>query len=362
MHVLVVTTVHTPDDARILHRQARALMDDGHKVTLAAPWQARGVQPVDGLEMIDLPRAAGRRRTRAFAAALRLLQQPPKSVNLVLVHDPELLFAVAVARPEIPVVWDVHEDLAASLTDKTWLPTRARAPFRQLVRTLERKSESRVHLILAEEAYASRFVHPHPVVLNLPWLRSLNDLAVEPRVVYVGRVSAARGAHDLIRLSELLACRGITVDVVGPADAGVRAKLTLAAHGGVLKWHGALPNPEALALLDGALAGLSLLHDQPNYRHSMPTKVLEYMERGLPVITTPLPLARAVVETHGCGIVVPFEDPAAVATAVLSLRSDQRLRDEMSRQGRQAVCSFYNWNDASARFVSQLEEWAVQTR
>ena len=68
-------------------------------------------------------------------------------------------------------------------------------------------------------------------------------------------------------------------------------------------------------MLDGALAGLSLLEDRPNYRHSMPTKVIEYMAHGLPVITTPLPLAADLVERSGCGIVVPFDDAEATAAA-----------------------------------------------
>ncbi|MFD0395345.1 glycosyltransferase [Streptomyces nogalater] len=76
-----------------------------------------------------------------------------------------------------------------------------------------------------------------------------------------------------------------------------------------MRWYGFLPNDRALARLSGALAGLSLLHDQPNYRHSRPTKVVEYMAHGVPVVTTPTPLAAELVERHGCGLVVPYRDP-----------------------------------------------------
>ena len=53
-----------------------------------------------------------------------------------------------------------------------------------------------------------------------------------------------------------------------------------------------------MATIDGALAGLSLLRDLPNYRGSMPTKVVEYLAHGVPAITTPLPLAREIVQLH----------------------------------------------------------------
>ena len=45
MHVLVMTVVHNPEDARILHRQIRALVDAGHEVTYAASYTAHGVVP-----------------------------------------------------------------------------------------------------------------------------------------------------------------------------------------------------------------------------------------------------------------------------------------------------------------------------
>ena len=49
VHVLVMTVVHHPEDARILHRQIRALVDAGHEVTYAAPvHRARASCPILG--------------------------------------------------------------------------------------------------------------------------------------------------------------------------------------------------------------------------------------------------------------------------------------------------------------------------
>lgn len=362
MHVLVVTTVHVPTDARILHRQVRALTAAGHRVTLAGPWSATGSTPPPGVGTLDLPRAAGRRRLAALGAAVRLLRRPPADADLVLLHDPELLAAVALARPSLPVVWDVHEDLGASLGDKRWLPPAARRATWLAVRAAERWAERRVHLLLAEDAYAARFRDPHPVVHNLPWERPFTERDPEPRVVYVGRVSAARGAHELVELGRLLRDDGVQVAVVGAADADVRPSLEQAHRDGLVRWHGYLANPDALQVVEGALAGLSLLHDAPNYRHSMPTKVLEYLERGLPVVTTALPLARAVVEEHGCGTVVPFGDAQAAARAVRELLADPPLRRAQAERARAAAVARYSWDQEVPRFVAALEQWAGQAQ
>ena len=358
MHVLVLTTVHVPRDARILHRQVRTLLEAGHRVTMAAPWSATGSTPPAGVEVIDMPRAAGRRRLRALVASRRLLARLPADVDLVLLHDPELLAAAAVTRPAAPLVWDVHEDVGSSLADKRWLPRPARWVTRAAVRRAERWAERNVHLLLAEEAYAERFHGRHPVVRNFPWERPLGPVERQRRVVYLGRVSAHRGARELIRLGRLLQPDGVELVVIGAADADVREELQQAQLARVLRWHGFLPNPEALELVGGALAGLSLLHDVANYRHSMPTKVLEYMERGIPVITTPLPLAKALVEENSCGNVVAFGDPDAAAEAVRRLLEDEGERARQARNARASALARYTWDSEAGDFVAQLERWA----
>jgi glycosyltransferase involved in cell wall biosynthesis len=90
----------------------------------------------------------------------------------------------------------------------------------------------------------------------------------------------------------------------------------------------------------------------------MPTKVIEYMARGLPVITTPLPLAVDLVQSADCGFVVPFNDPAAACEAVLKLDADPSLRVAMGARGHEAALRDLGWPKAAKEFVAQLEQWA----
>ncbi|MGW1544879.1 glycosyltransferase [Streptomyces sp. NPDC002309] len=367
MRILVVTVVHHPEDARILHRQIAALAERGHQVVYAAPFGARGVEPRPGVEGVDLPRAAGRERRAALRAARALLVERGPEADVVLLHDPELLLALPGTLRRwrrggrAPVtVWDVHEDTAAALTMKRWVPASLRPPLKLAVRAAERLAERHVRLLLAEDAYQERFRRPHPVVPNLT---AVPAAPPEPpgadRVVYLGHLSRARGALDLIETARLLA-PDIRVDAIGAADVDVRGALTEADREGVLSWHGYLPNDRALALLSGATAGLSLLQDQPNYRHSRPTKVVEYMAHGVPVVTTPNPLAAALVERHGCGLVVPYGNPAAAAEAVRRLRADAALRETTAARGRAAALAELDWSERASEFTDALERWAKE--
>ncbi|MFG2022615.1 glycosyltransferase [Streptomyces sp. NPDC048825] len=367
MRVLVVTIVHHPEDARILHRQIAALRERGHQIEYAAPFTAYGVTPRPGIEGLDLPRATGRDRRAALRAARKLLTERGPEADVVLLHDPELLLALPGAMRHwrrggrAPVmVWDVHEDTAAALVMKRWVPGVLRPPLRLGVRAAERLAERYLRLLLAEDAYQARFRHVQPVVPNFATVPPLPpEPPCDDRVVYLGRLSRARGVLDMIETARLLG-PAVRVEVIGEANPDVRDALTEADREGVLRWYGFLPNNRALAKLSGALAGLSLLHDQPNYRHSRPTKVVEYMAHGVPVVTTPTPLASELVERHGCGLVVPYEDPAAVAEAVRRLRADPELRARAARQGREVAVAGLNWQVRSAEFAALLERWVKE--
>ena len=149
----------------------------------------------------------------------------------------------------------------------------------------------------------------------------------------------------------------VRVVLIGAADGEVADRMRSA--GPAVDWRGPLPNPQALAVARRAAVGLSLLHDIPNYHHSMPTKVIEYLAHGIPVVTTPLPLAADLVRASEGGIVVPFDDHEALVDAVRSLVSDTARRDACGAAGHRYVSVHHNWSIDAERFVGQLESWAV---
>ncbi len=368
MRVLVVTVVHTPLDARIHERQIRALVEAGAEVTYAAPWSGHGIDPAevrDGVVAIDVPRATGRRRAAAVLAARRLLAELGRAHDVILLHDPELLTAVAglALHKERVVVWDVHEDTGAALIDKQWLPAAVRPMVAFAVGRMERWAQRRLRLLLAESRYAERLGggpdgHPHPVVPNTPLVPDDPPPGPvdPPRVVHVGRLSVGRGVHDLLAVGAGLG-GDAELHLYGVPDDDVAAEVRAAHARGDVVFHGFVPNARALGEVEGAVAGLALLHDLPNYRHSMPTKIHEYLGRAVPAITTPLPEAVAVVEQADAGVVVPFEDPAAVVAAVRALIEDPQATRAMGERGHAHVRDHHAWNSDGRAFVRTLRGW-----
>ncbi len=364
LRALVVTVVHHPQDSRIRHREVAALLGAGWEVTYLAPFAEHDLplpDPTGGLTCGDLPRASGRDRLRAARAARAALRRLAGEHDVVLVHDPELLPAAAGLGLR-HLVWDVHEDPAGALAVKDWLPAPLRRPVASGWRVAERLAERRHHLLLAEHAYAKRFGGEHTVVPNAVVVPEQVPPAGGTRLVHVGNLTAARGTDLMVEAARIAhgASQGrITLEVIGPArDETSRRVLEAGVADGHVTWRGFQPAEVAMAALDGALAGLSLLRDLPNYRGSMPTKVVEYLAHGIPAITTPLPLAEDLVRRSGGGVIVPFDDPQAVADAAVRLWREPAAAAGMGSRGRAFVGERYDWAKGAEDFVAALTEVA----
>jgi glycosyltransferase involved in cell wall biosynthesis len=283
--------------------------------------------------------------------------------DVVLVHDPELVLAAAGLGMK-NLIWDVHEDPAAALQVKSWMPRPLRRPLATAWRRAERVVERQHHLLLAEYSYQARFRLRHPVVPNSVSVPRLFMPPSGERVSYLGTVTMSRGCNTMIEVGHELRRRtdgAVRLEVIGEAaDAEAREALQEATAAGDLNWLGFVPSEQALARVRGSLAGLCLLRDLPNYRVSLPTKIIEYCALGVPVITTPLPLAADLIRSENIGFEVPWDDPTAVVEAILQLRAKPELRWQMGANGYKVALHSFDWNRLSLDFVRTMNATASQ--
>ncbi len=88
----------------------------------------------------------------------------------------------------------------------------------------------------------------------------------------------------------------------------------------------------------------------------LPSKLLNILAMGRPVVATADPGSELhdVVQEAGCGLVVPPEDPAALAGALARLTADPGLRAEMGRRGRAWVVARLDQEIVLARIERTL--------
>lgn len=302
----MVTSVHQPDDTRIRTKLI---------ATLAAEWDvtyaARVPGPTDPSGLQWVPLRGG--RVRRMLSATRLLQS--RRWDLVAVHDPELIPAALIrAWLGRPTLFDLHENLPGQIRHKAWIPSGLRAPLAVIAGVMLRWASAKMAVTLAEAGYQGLFARSHPVIENYPDLEDFPlpvDAADESFLAYVGDITEQRGAFLAIEAAAGAGTRLVMVGRVAPDELSAELASRATSLGVALEMTGPLPHDAAMAKIASALAGLAPLYDVPNYRHSLPTKVLEYLALGLPVLAADLPGTREVVE----GIDgVAFVEPG-VATA-----------------------------------------------
>jgi starch synthase len=155
------------------------------------------------------------------------------------------------------------------------------------------------------------------------------------RVLFVGRVSRAKGAHHLLEAWRRLSLPGASLILVGPADADGLA--ILRAQGGTGYWVGPVPRHEVHRWF--ANADVFAL---PTLADGFGLVYLEAMAAGLPVVTTPN--SALVVRDGVDGLVVPPGDVDALCEAILLLRERPDLRRQMGANGRRLVETTYTWH------------------
>ena len=111
--------------------------------------------------------------------------------------------------------------------------------------------------------------------------------------------------------------------------------------------------PALWSLCDAALV---LLRRSPVLDTALPSKMLEAMAMGRPLIVAAEGEARALVEAAGAGLVVAPEDPQALAEAVRCLADNPALAHEMGKRGRAWVETNHDRHRLARALLAAIEQ------
>ena len=99
--------------------------------------------------------------------------------------------------------------------------------------------------------------------------------------------------------------------------------------------------------------------DRELFAGALPNKVFDYLAAARPVLAAaPRGELTRLVDTAGCGVSVPPEDPAAMAAAVRALAADRDGARAMGERGQAYARAHYDRRALAARFVGLVESLA----
>lgn len=351
-----VTTVHPAHDNRILHKECSALAQSGWNVHLVA----RVTTPVQRSGVTIHPlRSRQSRLSRMLAGpvdAWRTLRAIKPA--LIHVHDPELI-PLAIAYRfvyRIAAVYDAHEDLAAQVVAKKYIPRWLRSSLRLFALSLELAADRLLSgIVIAEPALRKNFKHNRSVALvqNFPWLRDFppptESSIREENAAYIGAVNEDRGAREMVTAIERCTSH-VQLLVAGPANPPEVIELFRSSSRA--EYLGIIPVDDIPALLSRSAIGLAVLHPLPNYIDAQSTKLFEYMAASIPFITSNFPSWVKLLGSYDCGIFVDPLDPAAIAGAIDELMADRQRAAEMGERGRAALIQHFIFENEAEKLTT----------
>jgi len=184
-------------------------------------------------------------------------------------------------------------------------------------------------------------------------------------VGYVGLLSPDRGLATVYEAARLLRQRlpKAGVRVIGRVDwSGLPASVprdpvAWAAAG--VELTGTIPADAVPAALAEIAVGWIPFQDTGNNRRTIPLKLLEYMAAGKPVVASAIGFIATIVRESGCGVLVPWDDPAAHAEALAALLADPKEQQRLGAAGRAAVRARYSWASEGETLVRLYREITV---
>lgn len=228
-----------------------------------------------------------------------------------------------------------------------------------------------MQLDLARQGVPFEKMTPVPMGVDMEAAsQSANSVSDDPRLlgrrvmVYLGTLDRVRKIEILLHMlalvipaqpDVLLVLAGDTEDATHRAWLKQEAdRLGVAQH---VLWTGWLPGPQAWRYVKAAELGLSPFPRSFLLDSASPTKAVEYMALGLPVLVNDNPDQAQVVAESGAGLCVPLE-PQAFADAALKLLSSPETMHSMGVKGQSYVQQFRGYEhiaDAVAAVYRSLD-------
>ena len=356
------TTVHTPFDSRIFHKEIKTLIKAGYDVTLIA--QNNKNEMVDGVKIIALQKAKNR-IYRMFGFTLKtFLLAFKQDACIYHFHDPELIpVGLVLKLLGKKVIYDVHEDVPKQILDKNWIGNKN---IRKIVsiffNIFERFSvKFFVRIVVATSDIAKRFPKTKTIIIrNLPVLKLVDNASPinykknKPILIYAGSLTKIRGIKEIIHAMEFLNGKAELWLLGNWESEGFRKECENLKGWKHTKYLGIKKLDNVYNYEKNADIGLHVVYAIERHLIGLPTKIFEYMSCSIPVVMTESPYWIKLFGKNA--LFVNPTNPRKIAKAIEYLIEHPEISRKMGENGKKLILDKYNWEKESEKLVSLYEE------
>ncbi|HEX5003638.1 MAG TPA: glycosyltransferase, partial [Bacteroidia bacterium] len=359
-------------DQRV-HRSALTLSELGHRVTLIGRKMSRSP------EVEERPYKIKRFHLWFEKGPLFYATYNLRLFIYLLFHRSDLLFAndldtLAANRmvkflKGIPLVYDSHEYF-------TGVPELENRPFVQSIwKKIEKACIKGVDRMITVNRSIADLYHREyqldvEVVRNVPLgavyadetidktgLRKKLGLPTDKKIVIIqgAGINIQRGAEEAVESMRYV--ENTILLVIGGGDVLQELQMLVDKYQLADKviFKPRMPFNELIQYTSSADLGLTLDKDTNlNYRFSLPNKLFDYIQAGLPVLASRLPEVEKIVSEYSIGTFIHSHDPKEVAQKINEILRDTATLDQWKKNGELASREL-TWQRESLKFIKVFD-------
>ena len=179
------------------------------------------------------------------------------------------------------------------------------------------------------------------------------------RLLAVARLCEKKGLDTLVDACAALRDRGVAFELTvfgdGPLRGALEARVTSRRLDGLVRFAGAVPQEEIARQMQRCHAFvLPCRRDRHGDMDGIPTVFMEAMATGRPVVSCELSGIPELVRDGETGLLVPPDDPPALADALARLASDAALRVRLGTAARALVERQHDQRANARRVIAAL--------
>ncbi len=170
-------------------------------------------------------------------------------------------------------------------------------------------------------------------------------------------INMERGAEELVSAMQFLS--DYVLLIVGNGDVIPQLKAlakNLQIESRVI-FKGRMPYNEMMRYTALADLGLTLDKDTNiNYRYSLPNKLFDYIHAGIPVLASPLPEIKTIVEETQIGTFISNHEPRSIANSIMEVFADSK-RYEQWKTNTAMAAKKYCWEKEEEILLQVYEKY-----
>lgn len=363
--IVHLTTVHPAYDTRIYEKELSSLINAGYDCHLVCLNQKSQTAP-NGLNIHSVNTWLKFRPYRMLIGTIKVvLKGLTLNGKIYHIHDPELLPATILLKFfGKKIVYDVHENYAASLMTKPYLTQNSckTKTLAWLVGKLERFFSIFYDLIIATTPLIADLFNPKKtiIVANFPVIYFDQNINQQPRtknLIYAGGLTKIRGVKEMVQVMGLIPehyqCRLILAGKF--ESSSFEEEVRSLPDWNKISYVGWQSRDQLNKLCTESYLGLLLFHKVQNHFFCVPNKIFEYLSCGLPVIATNFDHWKDFNKDTDCISFVEPHDVQAIAKIIIQYLEENNI-DHIRNDAISLVKNHFTWNSESKKLIQAYEK------